>query len=303
MPQTGSSKPTSKPDLSDGNVTPGHVMRYLESVEELPMLSTVAIRINAMLQDMETTAEALAAVIEKDQAIVTKLLKLTNSSFFGFNSKVSNTAHAVMILGFNTVLNAVLSMAVIDALGKGRHKRSGLNMNDFWNHAVRVAVVSRHLSKSLRGHRHENAFTAGIIHDIGKVVMAQFFTDRFLDLMTIVTNEDIAFRTAEKRLFPMGHDAMGAFLARRWHLPDDLSAAIAQHHHPEMMPQANPLALVVNAADAIVSVHIEGRGPADQWTVCRSARNMLGDIIETVDDWLPQVEEEIENACRLMLQG
>lgn len=303
MPQTTSPRALPKPDFSDGDISPGDVMRYLESVEELPMLSTVAVRINSMLQDMETTAEALAEVIEKDQAIVTKLLKLTNSSFFGFNAKVSNTAHAVMILGFNTVLNAVLSMAVIDAIGKGHDKRIGVSLKDFWNHAVRVAVISRHLSKSIGGHRHENAFTAGIIHDIGKIVMARFFADRFLEVMTSVKKEGISFRVAEKRLLPMGHDAIGAFLARRWHLPDDLSAAIAQHHHPEMMPQANPLALVVHAADAIVNVHIEGRSPADQWTVCPSAQKLLGDILKGVDEWLPRAEKEIERACRLMLEG
>ena len=207
-------------------------MSYLESIEELPMLSAVAVHINSMLQDMDTSADELANVIEKDPAIVAKLLKLTNSSFFGFSSKVSNTAHAIVILGFNTVLNAVLSMAVIDALGAGHDKRSGLDMSEFWNHAVAVAVVSRYLSRSLGGHRHENAFTAGIIHDIGKIVMAQYFKERFLALMDCVRAEGITFRTAEKRLFAMGHDAMGAFLSRRWHLPDDLSAAIAQHPSP-----------------------------------------------------------------------
>lgn len=292
----------SKHEPPDGDITPGDIMSYLESIEELPMLSAVAVSINGMLQDMDTSADELSNVIEKDPAIVAKLLKLTNSSFFGFSSKVSNTAHAVVILGFNTVLNAVLSMAVIDALGAGHDKRSGLDMSEFWNHAVAVAVVSRHLSRS-RGHRHENAFTAGIIHDIGKIVMAQYFKERFLVLMDYVSAEGVTFRTAEKRLFPMGHDAMGAFLSRRWHLPDDLSAAIAQHHHPEMMPEVNQLALVVHAADAIVNVQIEGKSPVAEWPVCSSAQSLLGETINKADEWLPQVREEIQIACQLILEG
>ena len=91
----------SEPAFGHEKTSPGAIMRYLETVEELPTLSAVAMRINTMLQDMDTTANELANVIENDQAIVSKLLKLANSSFFGFSTKVSSTAHAVMILGLN----------------------------------------------------------------------------------------------------------------------------------------------------------------------------------------------------------
>ncbi len=294
---------SSVPNFSDNDITANDIMRYLETVEELPMLSDVAVRINSMLQDMDTSADELAGVIEKDPAIVTKLLKMTNSSFFGFSAKVSNTAHAVMILGYNTVLNAVLSMAVIDAMGAGPGKRSGLNMKAFWRHAVSVAVVSRYLCRTLGGHRHENAFTAGIIHDIGKIVMAQFFTGRFMELTRCINEERISFRAAEKRLFSMGHDAMGAFLARRWNLPNDLSAAIAQHHHPDMMPDVNHLALVVHAADCVVNVYVEGRSPVEQWSLCEPAQSLFGETVRKLDEWLPAIKEEIQTACELMLES
>ena len=293
---------TSVPRFSDADVTPGDIMRYLETVEELPTLSAVAVRINTMLQDMDTTADELAAVVEKDPAIVTKLLKLTNSSFFGFSAKVFNTAHAMMILGYNTVLNAVVSMAVIDAMASPG-KQSGLNMKAFWRHAVSVGIVSRYLSRTLEGHRHENAFTAGIVHDIGKIVMARFFTGRFMELTSCVNEERISFRTAEKRLFPIGHDAIGAFLARRWNLPNDLSAAIAQHHRPDMMPDVNHLALVVHTADIIVNIYVEGRSPVEQWPLCQPAKELFGETVQTLDEWLPAISEEIGTACQLMLES
>jgi putative nucleotidyltransferase with HDIG domain len=280
--------------------TPSAMMRYLESIQELPTLSSVAMRVNSMLQDTDTTARDLADVIEKDQAMVGKLLRLVNSSFYGFSSRISNIAHSVMILGFSTVYNAILSMAVIDALGS-KNKLGGLDMTIFWRHAISVAVVSRHLSQSLEGHLREKAFTAGILHDIGKVVMARFFPDRFVPLWQTLSNEPVSFAKAERTHFPLGHDAIGAFLTRCWNIPDELTIAVAQHHHPEILPRPNLLALVVNAADALVNVHLEDKQPAEQWPINHAAKSLLGEKIRTVEQWLPAVFEEVKSAWQSIL--
>lgn len=281
--------------------TAADMMRCLESIEELPTLSSVAMRVNAMLQNMDATARDIAEVIERDQSMVCKLLKLANSSFFGFSSRVSNIAHAVMILGFNTVYNAVLSMAVIDALGV-RNKFNGLDMSAFWRHSISVAVVSRHLSGEIKGQQRENAFTAGILHDVGKVVMARFFTDRFLPLWQKVANRETSYVGAERQYFPMGHDAIGAFLTRCWNIPEELTVVVAQHHHPEILPRPNILALIVNAADSIVNLHLENNQPEDQWPVCPAARQLLGEKIHAVDEWLPDVTEDIKAAWQSILE-
>ncbi len=280
---------------------PSEIMRYLQNIQDLPTLSSVAMRVNGLLQDMDTTARDLADVIEKDQSILSKLLRLANSSFFGFSSRVSNVAHAVMILGFNTVLNAVLSMAVIDALGT-KSKLNGLSMKHFWRHSISVAVVSRHLSQIAGGPRQETAFTAGILHDIGKVVMARYFADRFSDLWQEMNSSSKSYPEAEKLFFPIGHDAIGAFLARKWNLPEELCAVVAQHHQPEIMPLTNPLALIVNAADAIVNIHLEEQPVPEQWPICSSARLLLAEKIRTMEDWLPGLTDEIEAACQSILE-
>lgn len=287
-------------DLCNCMDNAAQMMAYLQNIEDLPTISSAAMRVNALLQDMDTTARELAGVIEKDQSMSCKLLRLANSSFFGFSSRVSNIAHAVMILGFNTVLNAVLSMAVIDALGS-KSKLSGLDMTLFWRHSIGVAVVSRYLSRIAGGPRQETAFTAGILHDIGKVVMARFFTDDFVSLWQEIDGAPVSFKSAEKKYFAMGHDAIGAFLARKWNLPEALAAVVAQHHQPEILPNANALSLVVNAADAIVHIHIDGRQPAEQWPICNSAKLLLAEKLRTIDQWLPGVQEEIEVACQSIL--
>lgn len=277
------------------------IMCYLQKIQDLPTLSSVAMHVNSLLLDMDTTARDLSNVIEKDQSISSKLLRLANSSFFGFSSRVSNIAHAVMILGFNTVLNAVLSMAVIDALGT-KSKLNGFDMTQFWQHSIAVAVVSRHLSLACGDAYQESAFTAGVLHDIGKVVMARYFTDRFIELWRDLNEQQLSFKMAEKVAFPMGHDAIGAFLTRKWNLPEELSIVVAQHHQPEILPMANSMALIVNAADAIVNIHIEKKQPEAQWPISNAARLMLAEKIRTVDQWLPELTEEIEVACQSILE-
>lgn len=294
------------PEMKSGEkaylASAAEMMRYLDTIQELPTLSSVAMRANSMLLSMDTTARDLAGVIEKDQAMVGKLLKLANSSFFGVSSRVSDVAHAVMILGFNAVLNAILSMAVIDAFSieKGRH--NGLDATAFWRHSIGVAVTARYLSRGLGGKRNENVFTAGILHDIGKVVMALFFTDRFIELQQAEkTGQATGYLEAEKRYFPLGHAAVGAILARCWNLPEDLTAVIARHHHPGMMPSVNNLVELVHTADALMNLHIEQKGPPEEWPICSYARKLMGGQIRSVDQWLPDIEEEIEEACQSIL--
>lgn len=302
MPQTICRWDCQKGGLADsGDVyTAADMMRSLEKIEELPALSTVAVRLNQMLQDLETTADQLAEEISKDQSMVTKLLKLANSSFFGLTSRVSDISHAVMVLGFKTVLDAVFSMAVIDAFSCGKG-RLGIDMGQFWRHAVRVAVVSRDLARSVDRERIGNAFTAGIIHDIGKVVMARCYAPQFETLWRFLNQSGSSFFMAEQQHFPLGHAGVGAFLTRRWHLPEELTAVVGRHHCPELAGEPTELVLIVHTADAIVNRYIENRRPVDQWPICDSARNLLDQKIETIEKWLPSVADETAAACSSFL--
>src|SRR5512145_3172526 len=117
----------------------------LDKIENLPTLPAIAMEVNRLLQDYNTSINILSSVIENDQAIAAKILKLVNSAFFGLRSKVGNIPHAVTILGFNTVRNAVISIAVIKGLSD-ISDMAGFRMSDFWRHSVSVAVASKHIS-------------------------------------------------------------------------------------------------------------------------------------------------------------
>ena len=176
------------------------LLKRIDTLHELPTLSAVAMQVSTMLQDINSSAQDLARIIENDQAIVPKLLKLVNSAFFGFSTKVSNIAHALMLLGFNTVRNAVLSIEIINAL-ELKNKIEGFDVTEFWRHAIRVAVVSKYIDRESGDAHKEDAFAAGLIHDIGKIVMANYFTSSFNAAWQSMHQNHIRFLEAEDRHF------------------------------------------------------------------------------------------------------
>ncbi|MCP4744604.1 MAG: HDOD domain-containing protein [Desulfobacteraceae bacterium] len=298
--QAGTQKAPSVPNLLEKSAD--EFLMELNSVHELPTLPSVAMQVNRMLQDIETPAQELAKVIEKDHAIVPKLLKLVNSAFFGFSKKVTNVAHAIMLMGFNTVRNAVVTIAVIDSV-KLQGKFNGFDISSFWLHAIAVATVSRYLDEQTGGRHKEDIFTAGLIHDIGKVVMANFYSEHFALVLRDMAAEKKGFREIEKRYFPLGHDSIGAYLSLRWNLPKKLRRVIAFHHDPEKKAVCDPLTLLVHSADVLISSHFDSTGPKVKQTICDSANKIMFSQIKDVRKWMPEVKKKAEEAYYAMAEG
>jgi putative nucleotidyltransferase with HDIG domain len=286
--------------LSEKDLTAEKVVRQLDAIHELPTLSAVTMKLSQMLLDISTSAQEVAKVIQHDQSIVTKMLKLVNSAFFGFSNKVSSVQHALMLLGFNTVRNAVISIDVIDAL-KLKEKIKGFDISTFWRHTIAVAVISRHLDKASGNHFREEVFTAGIIHDIGKVIMAHYFGDRFRDVLETMNHEHINFWEAEHRHFPMNHAEVGAQLAKRWHLPEHMRNVIGRHHTARNSNTSDNLVHIVHTADALCHLYLEDHSPTENWPIGPGARQMLRQQIKSAEQWIPALSQEIKEAYQLLM--
>jgi putative nucleotidyltransferase with HDIG domain len=287
--------------LDEEELDTGKLLSALNSIHELPTLPSVVMQVSGMLQDIETSAQALAKVIECDQAIVPKLLKLVNSAFFGFSAKVSNVAHALMLLGFNTVQNAIISIAIIKALDL-KKKIPGFDMAMFWRHTIAVAVTTRYLDKTLGGHYKEDAFTAGLIHDIGKIIMAQYFQKRFISTYHAMQCQNTTFCDAEQSYFPVSHAAMGARIAKKWGLPQPLCDVIKRHHQPKTSDEKENLVLIVHTADALVNTYMSDNTASADWQICMAARQLLAQQIESVSAWRVDLENEVNSACQILVE-
>jgi putative nucleotidyltransferase with HDIG domain len=278
------------------------MINKLDRVSDLPTLPTVAMEINQLLQDVNAPIEKLVDMLEKDQSMVLKILRLVNSSFYGFRSKISSLRHAVTLMGYSTVQHAVVTVAVIDSLKTGTDLK-GFDITCFWTHSLSVAVMCRHLASQTKLAVPNEAFTAGLIHDIGKVVLVSHFPELFVGLMEQTAKDKITFYAAEKAGDTYPHNLIGSNLARRWMLPEQLDLAIRHHHGGIAQNMDGTFPGLIAIADSLVNV-MEGnpghRLGAD--VVAEAIRDPVMRMLKDSAHWFPQVKQEIALACDFFIK-
>ncbi len=279
------------------------IIKKLDRIDGLPTLTAIAIEVNKMLQNYNTSITKLSGTIVKDQAMVVKILKLVNSAFFGLRSKVSNIPNAVVLLGFNTVRNAVVTVSIMDAF-KTKEVSNGFAIADFWKHSVAVAVTSKYLAEKTRLHEPDDCFIGGLLHDMRKVILAQHFEDSFKNILKSIEEENLSFYAAEKSEISFGHASIGGHLAEKWQLPTGLLDAIRHHHTLSKSATDQDLLMIVHAADIIVNSYVaDSQCPLELSEMHPDAVELIRDPLDTVSDWYPKLTEEIESACEFFLRS
>ncbi len=279
------------------------LLKKVQNINNLPTLPSVALKVNKLLKDYESPMGQLVALLEKDQSLVMKILRLVNSSFFGFKSKVKSVSHAVTLLGYNTVQNAVITVSVMDALAIGT-RIEGFQIEDFWEHSLKVAVLSRHLSAATKMASAEEAFTAGLLHDIGKVIFINFFPDLFIQILQVVENEHTTFNNAELSLNLPSHGLIGSILAQHWMLPDAMVESTKYHHNGSGKTMFSHLTSVVSISDNIVHM-ISGD---DHYQLGLNSVNedvgkALSDYFKANPDWYSAIKPEMMKAGEFFGRG
>lgn len=282
------------------------LLKKMKSINNLPTLPTIALEVNRLLQDCDTPIDQLTALIEKDQSLVVKILRLVNSSFYGFRSRVNNMRHAVTLLGFNTVRNAVVTVSIIDTLNLGKALK-GFDIDGFWRHAIQVAVISRYIAAKSRLAPSEDAFTAGLVHDMGKVILASFFQE---DLARIVeemnNNPKLTFVEAEEKLDSCPHNLVGSYLAQRWLLPDALIKTIQYHHSRVDRSSQTRLISIVDVGNRLA--HMMKGDPGYRLrpeTLQENENDTLAIVncLKDQNDWLPALKKEMDAASHFFIKG
>ena len=278
------------------------ILKRLDRIDDLPTLPAIALEVNKMLQNFDTSIKILSDKIVKDQAMVVKILKLVNSAFFGLRSKVSNISNAVVLLGFNTVRNAVVTVSIMDAF-KTKEVSNGFAIADFWKHSVAVAITGKYLAQKTRLHQPDDCFIGGLLHDMGKVILAQHFEDIFKKILKSVEEKNLSFYAAEKSEISFGHAHIGGHLAKKWQLPPGLLDAVRHHHTLSKSAADQNLMMIVHAADIIINSYVaDSQCPTELSDMHPDAAELIGGQLDTVSDWYPKLTEEIESACKFFLE-
>jgi HD-like signal output (HDOD) protein len=230
--------------------------RKFRDVYQLPTLPDTYAKLRRIMMSPKTSAHDVAAVIEQDQALSTKVLKIVNSAFYGFPQKVATISHATVILGFNEIRNIAFSASVINMFGNDS-KSQMFNHAKFWEHALAVAAASRIIAKLVGVaciKNPEEAFMAGLVHDIGKIIQDQFMGNEYTPVLQRADRGDCLLIEAEREVLGFDHQDVGQFVGENWNLPSILTVPIGYHNAPGGLNKDDPayaMVCVVHVADAL----------------------------------------------------
>ncbi len=269
----------------------------IAAVNDLPALPQVVLKIMDLTQDPRATAQDIGNVISHDQGLTARVLRMANSAYYGYSRKVATATEATVLLGFSTIRSVVLAASINDILNR---ELSGyaLGPGDLWKHSFGTAMASRHIAKRCKFKAIEVAYTAGLLHDIGKVILNNFMKQTYHEVVAEATTEQISFLEAENRVLGFNHAVIGSRVARKWQLPVDIVEAIAFHHNPGEAEKNPLLTAFVHISDALCSSMGLGVGADGMfYPVSRNALELLalgGKDIEDIADELSDAIIELQ---------
>lgn len=229
----------------------GQLSDRLLAIRDLPTFPTTALEVMRLASDSDSSAVELAKIISRDPPLATKILRVANSPYYGFQKKISTIEWAIVALGFETLRETILSLTLID-LFKGSIMKD-FDPRKFWKHAVDTASAARTIAREVKYRIPGEAYAAGLLHDVGTLVLYRYFDEDFEEINRLVNEENMHLSQAEVVVTGTTHADIGAWLASRWSFPSYLVEAI-QFHHAPAFAEVNPeLTAIVHAASQIAS--------------------------------------------------
>jgi putative nucleotidyltransferase with HDIG domain len=236
----------------------------LDEIVTLPSAPTVLVKVTQMIDDPSASFTGLGEAISADPSISMKVLRLVNSAYYGVRQRVGSLEHAISLLGLKVVKNLVLTATVFRVFSSARPGQAPLfDREQFWLHCVGTGIVARVLARHAApavAVDPEEAFAAGLLHDVGKIILDQHLHKQFDQALEESAASGTPLHQCENEVIGVNHAQIGGKLAERWKLPGELVRAIS-HHHPSRDEEAVPYAAaVVNLADYICYAKEIGRG-------------------------------------------
>ena len=256
--------------------------QLLDEIGDLPVVPAVAMRVLEFARDDSGGAAELAAILSTDPALSAKLIKISNSAYYGFTRHFGTVREAVIVLGFKQVRKVAVAASIIDAFKRPRAPIDGFDMNLFWGHSLTVAITSEFAARAYNIGNPNDAFTAGILHDVGRLALRQARPYEFGRALEFARVTGEPLRDVEPRETGFSHEEVGRALAERWNFPGYLAEAIGSHHDGSFEAERHGLAEVIAMADRL-ALHF-GVNSGYEGTPCAAAT-------------LPKALSDLEAAC------
>lgn len=286
---------------SSPSVNLKQAIRHLDS---LPAMPVIAQKILALDLESDEGEQAMLKLIEKDPQIAAKIIGLANTPLFGASKRVVSVSDAAMLLGITRVKSVTMGIAVMSSLVK---KPAGsLDVQGLWMHSLSISLAMRTLSRAMPRNTRpldDEIFLAGLLHDIGYMVLNHLDSQRSDELQTrLATEQGRSCIEIEAGFLEMNHCELGAELARYWDLPDSIVAVLRHHHDPENEDAAvgQPLVSMVNLAEKFlpdfgISEQAPSEIDAEEWQALGIDPAKAGELIEQITQQAAEVKQTAGN--------
>lgn len=270
------------------------------SMTRLPAFPATIHKVMGLINNPDSSLTELVDVIRLDQSITANILRMCNSAYFGLRHKVDNVHDAIMYLGRQNIVRAVM------AAGTSRFFKSTpgyeAEARELWEHAVGTALLAQILARKISRREDSSLFTAAILHDIGKIVLGEFVKDKYAEIKKLVAEQSRSFLEAEEKVLGMNHATLGGVIAAHWKFPEDIRDAIAFHHRPDRLQgKTDLMPWVIHLADQGCLMLGIGRG-ADglAYDGLDGALGKLGLAQPDFEEALAQLVKEMDNAREMI---
>lgn len=271
-------------------------LKYIvDKVDDIQSLPTIITRIIAMADDPQSTIHHMEDLILRDQALTTKILRLANTTHYGYARRISTISEATVLLGFQAIKGIALASMVKPILTE-ELKGYLLAKDILWTQSQTCAITSRFIAKKVKYTNPEEAYIAGLLRDIGKTILNEHMEKEFIEILEKVKEEKISFLDGEREVLGFDHAEIGEKVASKWGLPPNLVEAIGYHHTPDLSTLNPILVSIVHIADAITMMMGIGLGlDGLQYIISETAlenldlteidiQNIMSDVADLIAD-------------------
>jgi putative nucleotidyltransferase with HDIG domain len=268
--------------------------------EPLASLPNTFYKLREMVDDPSCDFDDIAGIISIDPSLTLRLLKIVNSAFYGFRGEIETVSHALGVVGTEQLMQLVLATTVV-------RQFKGIDMIDmgyFWKHSIACGLSARAINEARGEHDRERFFVAGLLHDIGRLVMCLRAPDQLRIVLDFARKSGDRWYKAEAKYFGFDHGAVGGALLRAWHLPERLQEAVAHHHFPSSAQNFPLEAAIVHLADRISHTIVIG---SDSHAENCLHEKGLWDAVQLSEDLhlqqiIEQTEAQLEEVSQIFLQ-
>jgi len=271
----------------------------IEGPAQLGSLPTIFYQINEAVENPESSFTEIGDIISKDSALTAHLLKIVNSSYFGFSSKVETITHAITIVGMVQLRDLALATAIINCF-KGIPK-DAVNMRSFWEHSIAVGLAGRVVGVYLKEPNPERFYVLGLLHDLGRL-LTYLALPEDMSRVLIKYSHGGLLHEAENDVLGWDHAEAGGRLLNKWNLPDRLVEGVLYHHNPSSAPRFPLEAAVTHVAD-ILAQTLEFGNSGERYVpkMDHEAWKMLGLSTSFLSTVLEQVDRQASEAVKVFL--